>query len=115
MFMSPPGKTSLVAEIPCQPEDALWGADDKELDCLIRSHLIRIAWIEEKDILGSAVKRMRYGYPILETGTEKKVGQIRDFLHKFSNLKVSGRNGKFVYAWIHNMMSFGKEIVSDYL
>lgn len=113
--MSPPGKTSLVAEIPCQPQDELWGADDNELAGLVRSHLMRIGWIKEEEIMGSAVKRMRYAYPILETGTGETVRRISDFLHNFSNLKVSGRNGKFVYAWIHNMMSFGKEIISDYL
>ncbi len=113
--MSPPGKTSLVAEIPCQPEDTLWGADDNHLTGLIRSHLVRIGWIKESEIIGSAVKRMRYAYPVLEMGTGEKVRQIYDFLKTFSNLKVSGRNGKFVYAWIHNMMSFGKEIISDYL
>lgn len=112
--MSPPGKTSLVAEIPCQPEDALWGTDDNQLTFLIRSHLMRIGWIREEEIIGSAVKRMRYAYPILETGTGEKVRRIYDFLHNFNNLKVSGRNGKFVYAWIHDMMSFGKEIISDY-
>jgi protoporphyrinogen oxidase len=113
--MSPPGKTSLVAEIPCQPEDTLWGADDNQLTGLIRSHLIRIGWIKEEEIIDSVVKRMRYGYPILETGTEEKVRRIYDYLQNFSNLKVSGRNGKFVYAWIHNMMRLGKEIISDYL
>lgn len=61
------------------------------------------------------MKRMRYMYPILEIETGEKVRQIYDFPETFSNLKVSGRNGKFVYAWIHNMMSFGKEIISDYL
>ena len=113
--MSPSGKTSLVAEIPCQTEDALWHADDNQLTGLFRSHLLRIEWIREEEIIGSAVKRMRYAYPILEVGAEENVQRIHSFLQNFRNLKVSGRNGKFVYAWMHNMMRFGKEIVSDYL
>ena len=115
ILMSPPGKTSLIAEIPCQPEDALWSASDDSLTSQISSHLIHIGWIKESEIIGSEVKRMKYGYPILEIGTEEKVRQIYDFLNNFSNFKLSGRNGKFVYAWIHNMMTFGKEIISDCL
>jgi protoporphyrinogen oxidase len=112
--LSPPGKTSLVAEIPCQMEDESWVLEDYKLTELVRSQLIRISCIKEEEIIGASVGRISYGYPILEIGFEEKVRRIDAFLKSLSNLKVSGRNGRFVYAWIHDMMRFGKDIVDEY-
>ena len=113
-YMSPPGKTSLLVEIPCQPEDEFWRLPEENLIQLVRSPLIEIGWIKPEEIMGTATARVDYAYPILEMGFEDKVEEINNFLDDFSNLRRSGRNGKFVYAWIHDMMRFGKEIVEQY-
>jgi protoporphyrinogen oxidase len=115
IYMSPPGKTSLVAEIPCQQEDNSWSLGDDKLIQIIRSQLIQIGWIREEEIIDASVSRIAYGYPILEIGFEEKVQKIDTFLKGLSNLRVSGRNGKFIYAWVHNMMRSGKEIVEEYI
>jgi protoporphyrinogen oxidase len=112
--MSPRGKTALVAEIPCQPEDKRWNSEDDKLIQLIRSHLMQIGWINEEEIIDASVSRLDYAYPILELGFEEKVQKINAFLDGFSNLKITGRNGKFRYLWIHNMMKSGKEIIEEY-
>ncbi len=114
-YMSPPGKTSLVTEIPCQHEDKIWSLEDDKLIQLIRSQLIQIGWIRTEEIIDASVSKISYGYPILEIGFEEKVRKINTFLEGFSNLKLSGRNGKFIYAWIHNMIKFGKEIIDEYI
>jgi protoporphyrinogen oxidase len=113
--MSPPGKTSLVAEIPCQSGDSLWGLTDEELIRRVRSRLIEINLIKNDEVLDAAVRRMPYAYPVLEIGYEEIIGEINTFLERFDNLKLSGRNGKFVYSWIHDMMRFGKEIIEELL
>ncbi|MDY0040987.1 MAG: FAD-dependent oxidoreductase [Desulforhabdus sp.] len=109
--MSPPGKTSVVAEIPCQPEDSIWRANDADLIKMISEHLFRIGWIKKEEILDSAVQRLEYAYPILETSFEERVGKIIDYLSSFENLKLSGRNALFAYSWVHDMMRLGREIV----
>ena len=114
-YMSPPGKTSLVAEIPCQPEDKFWNMQDDALIQLIRSQLIQLGWVKREEVIDALVSRLSYAYPILEIGVEEKIQKIFNFLKSFNNLKISGRNGKFVYAWVHNMMRFGKEIIGDYI
>ena len=113
--MAPAGKTSLVAEIPCQPEDAFWSTlSDQELIDGVTKKLSAIGWIKPGTISGSAVYRVENAYPILETGYEQKVKRINEYLANFSNLNLSGRNGKFVYSWIHDMMRFGKTLIDKF-
>ena len=113
--MSPPGKTSLVVEIPCQREDDVWNMEDNMLVRLIQTRLVDdIGWMMEDEIIGTSVNRLDHAYPILEMGFEEKLREINAFLEGFNNLKLSGRNGKFVYSWIHNMMAFGRDIVEGY-
>ncbi len=113
--MSPRGKTSLVAEIPCQREDDVWNMGDDMLVRLVRTKLVDdIGWIRENEITGTSVNRLDHAYPILEMGFEEKLREINDYLRRFHNLKLSGRNGRFIYSWIHNMMVLGRDIVREY-
>jgi protoporphyrinogen oxidase len=113
--MAPSGKTSLVAEIPCQPEDDIWKEiPDQRLADSVIAKLIDIGWIKQETVLDSAVYRVENAYPILETGFELKVKQVNEYLAKFSNLNLSGRNGRFIYSWIHDMMRFGKTIIEKF-
>jgi len=114
-FMSPPGKTSLVVEIPCHREDKIWGMANDELAGLITNRLVDIGWIQPSEVMGNWCGRLNYAYPILELGFENKVAQIFDWLNRFDNLSLSGRNGKFAYTHLHDMMRFGKEIVEEQL
>ena len=110
-YMSPEGKTSLVVEIPCHMEDNVWSFDDQQLTSMVSKKLVEIGWITNDEILGSWCGRLNYAYPILELGFEDKVSQIFEWLDRFENLSLSGRNGKFAYTHLHDMMRFGKDIV----
>jgi protoporphyrinogen oxidase len=112
--MAPPDKTSLILEIPCNRDDDFWRMEDDLLIPKLRSRLIKIGWIKEPEILGTCVKRLDYAYPVLDIDHINNVEKIRDWLEGFDNLKLSGRNGRFVYAWIHDMMRFGKDIINEY-
>jgi len=112
--MSPAGKTSLVVEIPCQLDDAVWKMPDDRLILSVRSKLIQAGLMSKNEIIGSVVKRMPYAYPVLEIDFEEKLRPVRGFLNNFHNLSFSGRNGRFVYGHIHNMMKMGSEIVEEY-
>ena len=114
-LMAPSGKTSLVVEIPCHREDEIWGLDDTGLSNLVANKLIDIGWIQQNEIIDHWCGRLNYAYPILELGFEDKVAQIFDWLDRFENLSLSGRNGKFAYTHLHDMMRFGKEIVEEHL
>jgi protoporphyrinogen oxidase len=113
--MSPPGKTSLICEIPCQREDSIWNATDQEIIPLVIRQLSDLFRITEKQIIGTQVHRISHAYPVLRKGFEQTVNEMFQFLSKFKNLKFAGRGGKFTYTSIHNMMRFGKEIIDEYL
>jgi protoporphyrinogen oxidase len=109
--MSPPGKTSLVAEVPCQPEDPLWRADDGELIRMVSASLRAIGWVGENEIIGSAVHRISCAYPILAIGHEEALAGINGYLGRFRNLQLAGRNATFTYSWIHDMMEHGRAAI----
>ncbi len=113
--MAPTGRTSFVFEIPCYPRDNIWKADDESLMKQIRSHVLRLGWFREEEIEETLVKRFPFAYPILEVGFEEKVSRLTGCLRGLSNLESTGRNGRFVYSWIHDMMRFGKDLVDDHI
>ncbi|MBL4755823.1 MAG: FAD-dependent oxidoreductase [Flavobacteriales bacterium] len=115
VHMSPQGKTSLIAEIPCQNEDEVWNLKDGELIERITNQLCGIKWIKEREILGSTVYRVHYAYPVLEKGFEQKIEPIMGYLKRFKNLKISGRSGIFKYTHMHDMIGFGHTIIEEYL
>jgi protoporphyrinogen oxidase len=110
--MSPPGHTSLVAEIPCGTGDPAWSADDTHLVEITRRPLESIGWIREGDVVGSRVVRIPDAYPVLSLDFEHSLGPILRYLDGFSNLVLAGRNGRFEYGWIHDMMREGRSVAA---
>jgi len=113
--MSPPGKTSLCIEIPCFPDDELWKAEDKKLVQDISAHLVKLGWIRAEDIMDDQVIRLPWAYPVLEVGFERKTQRVRHYLESFCNLRLSGRNGRFLYAHLHDVIRFAKDIIEEFV
>jgi protoporphyrinogen oxidase len=112
-LMAPAGSTSLVAEIPCAQDDDVWRASDEDILELVRGRLEALQWLDSATILGQAVRRLPFAYPVMEAGYEKGVERVHRHLESLSNLRFSGRNGLFRYSWLHEMLRFGKDIVAD--
>ncbi len=113
LHMSPPGKTSLVAEIPCQTNDFLWNQPESALKQKVCSQLLQTGWFRPEHILDTHLVKIFHAYPVLELGFEEKVRTLLDYLQRFKNLRMTGRNGKFTYTSIHHMMTFGKELIDE--
>ena len=114
VHMSPQGKTSLVAEVPCNAKDEVWNLEKDELVKLVSRPLVKIGWIREEEIMDAWVGQVYDAYPVMETGYEEKVRRIDHFLRGFGNLKTTGRNGRFAYLSIHNILRAAKEIIKEY-
>ena len=111
--MAPPGKTSLLAEIPCHEDDELWRADDETVIDVVRAHVEAIGWVRPEEILGGAAHRLANAYPVLDTRCASAVEGISRYLAGFANLRMVGRSGRFVYGWIHDMIRMGVDTVAE--
>ena len=113
--MSPPGKTSLVAEIPCSPLEETWALSDDTLIHRAESELIRAGLVRKPDILGACVHRMPYAYPVPDTALQEHVEKLLHFAGTFGNLKLLGRCGTWQYLWMHDLMAKGRRLVDSYI
>ena len=112
LWMAPEGKTSLIAEIPCSAGDPVWSQSDPKLVEAVCAKYVEVGWIRRPEVVGSAVLRMRYAYPILEVGYEEKSEKMFGALGKFQNLGLVGRSAQFQYTHIHDLLRAGKDLVS---
>jgi protoporphyrinogen oxidase len=111
--MSPPGKTSLCAEIPCFPGSEQWDMTVKELIERVSLEFIKLGWIRKKDIIGTEITRLHQAYPVLEKGFEEKIHSLNSFLKSFENLRMTGRNGSFMYSHVHDLLKSGKDVIEE--
>ncbi len=110
--MSPANRTQLIAEIPCFKTDKVW--TEPELNTIkdVQKILEEKGLITKEEIIDAASQKLAYCYPILSLNSEAALRKIHNYLSNFSNLNISGRSGRFVYAWIHDMIRHSKELVN---
>jgi protoporphyrinogen oxidase len=112
--MAPAGQTSLVLEVPCDPGDTCWSMPDDEIARLVLSHLSPTGWVKPDDIIDTWVGRMEHAYPVVGVETGGTAVEILGYLEDFENLRISGRNGRFAYCSIHDIMRESSEIAERF-
>jgi protoporphyrinogen oxidase len=95
-MVADPAKIWIGAEYFCQESDDLWRLPDAEMAQFAARELDRIGILSEKDVLDSVVLRMPKTYPAY-FGTYHRFGEVRQFLDRFENLFLIGRNGMHRY------------------
>ncbi len=113
--MAPAGFTSLVAEIPCRKNDGIWAMGAQEAREMVAAPLQEAGFIDPSEIIAVSHRRLENAYPVLGAGMERDVAQLRDYLAGFRNLRLSGRNARFEYIWLHNVFRSGKEIIREFM
>ncbi|MFA5074621.1 MAG: NAD(P)/FAD-dependent oxidoreductase [Candidatus Babeliales bacterium] len=89
----------------CNQGDALWSMQDKDFINFAIFELCKIGFIEKEDVIDSVVIRMPKTYPAY-FGTYNNFNVIRNFVDKFENLFLIGRNGMHRYNNMdHSMLS----------
>lgn len=111
--MAPPGKTALVAEIPCDPGDATWKLPDAAVISLAREELARVGLLAPAEILGTRVHRMPWAYPVPEIGLLEDASELIRYAGRFGNLRLAGRCGTYRYLWMHEVMAQGRALIQD--
>jgi protoporphyrinogen oxidase len=106
-FNVPLGKTSLMLEIPCQFDDAVWRASDAEILERCLKDLYALGIDIEASLIDAFSTRARYAYPIYTHGFKAYRQQLYDVINGCHNLITCGRQGTFRYIFSDTAMEMG--------
>lgn len=111
--MAPPGKTSVVAEVP-------WSSDGPNLDrsavaARVESSLIEQGWFEASQVLGSARHELHNAYPVLSLDAIQALRRINTRLLGFENLAMVGRGASFEYLHLHDLVERAEELLDRWV
>jgi protoporphyrinogen oxidase len=113
-LVADPSNVWLGAEYYCREGDELWRKPDREVAQFAIEELTRIDIIEKNDVLDFTVARMRKTYPAY-FGAYSHFSEIREYLDKFENLFLIGRNGMHKYNNMDHSMLTAMTVVDNLL
>ncbi len=108
----PPGKTGICFEIPCDYNDNIWNMDDttlyeKTIDSACKENFIKKEWA-----IGYTVHHEKYAYPTYSLDYKKNLDIITNYLSKIDKLFTIGRQGRFRYINIDEVMLMGFDVAN---
>jgi protoporphyrinogen oxidase len=95
-MVADPNKTWIGLEYFCYQTDALWKMADEDLKKFAIAEVEKIGILRAKDVSDSHVVRVPKTYPAY-FGTYDRFHVIREFLDRYHNLYLVGRNGMHKY------------------
>ena len=97
-FMVPdPNRTCLGLEYFCFEGDDLWNMPDDQLIELAKKELESLGLVNKKEVEDGTVVRMPKAYPVYDSTYRKSLDVVRQFLNRFDNFQLVGRNGMHKY------------------
>lgn len=104
---APPGKTSLMLEVPCTEGDEVWTASDDALAERCLRDLDALGICVRNDVLGWFSTRAVHAYPVYSLDYRVHRRCLLGFLGRFQNLLTCGRQGAFRYLFMDAAMRMG--------
>jgi protoporphyrinogen oxidase len=95
-MVADPQKVWVGLEYFCNESDALWSRDDAALIALAKEEMERIGILKSSKVLDGCVLRIPKAYPAY-FGTYQRFEELRQWLLRFENLFLVGRNGMHKY------------------
>jgi protoporphyrinogen oxidase len=95
-LVAEPDRVWVGVEYFCREGDDLWRCSDQEMAHQAAAELDKIKIIDKNDVLDFTVERMPKTYPAY-FGAYARFGEVREFLDRFENLFLIGRNGMHKY------------------
>jgi protoporphyrinogen oxidase len=80
----------------CYESDEIWKKSDQDMAAFAQQELAKIGIIEMEDVLDFTVLRMPKSYPAY-FGSYSRFADVRNYLDRFQNLFLLGRNGMHKY------------------
>ncbi len=90
------GTVWLGLEYFCNQTDEIWKLPDDRMAAFAAEELSRIGIVEEGAVLDATVLRMEKTYPAY-FGTYDRFGEVREYVDRYENLYLIGRNGMHRY------------------
>jgi protoporphyrinogen oxidase len=91
-----PGTVWVGMEFFCNETDNFWKLPDAEISALAISELAKIGLANATDVLDSTVLRVEKTYPAY-FGAYDRFEEVKEYINKFPNLFLVGRNGMHKY------------------
>jgi protoporphyrinogen oxidase len=91
-----PGTVWLGLEYFCSKGDHIWNLGDEDVKKMAVEELIKMKLVQAEDVLDTTVRRMEKTYPSY-AGSYDKFHIIREWLNRYTNLFLVGRNGMHKY------------------
>lgn len=95
-MVADPSKIWVGLEYFCNETDSLWKLPDAEMIALASAELAKLGMIDAADVADGTVIRMEKTYPAY-FGSYSRFDEIRDYVDRFENLFLVGRNGMHKY------------------
>lgn len=105
--MSPQGKSSIMLEIPCNAHDKIWYMNEKELLDIVKKDLLKLNFDIEDKIVDYFSFKTEHAYTLMDINYNQHRDETIDYLNKFDNLTMCGRQGTFRYIFLDTAMETG--------
>lgn len=114
-LMSPKGKTALCLDITCFEGDDTWIKSNHSLvkECISSS--VKVGLIEEKEVEGSLVIRVKDAYPFYDLNYKNKLREVVEFIEKRGFIHCLGRTGIFRYNNSDGSIGMGIELAKKFI
>ena len=100
----PRNTTVLCAELPCQPNDEVWGLDETALGQLVMEDLAQAGIPIGCGVRQVVVKRLPQAYPLYPVGFEKAFNKLDVWVEGLSNILSFGRQGLYAHDNTHHAL-----------
>jgi protoporphyrinogen oxidase len=95
-MVADPSNVWLGLEYFCNSSDDIWKWSDERVVAMAKEELSRIGMVDTSEVLDATVLRMEKTYPAY-FGTYNRFSEIREYLERYDNLFLIGRNGMHRY------------------
>jgi protoporphyrinogen oxidase len=106
-FSAPPGKTSVMLEIPCSEGDTTWNMSDADLFSRCAADLKGLGVDIAGKTVGYFTTRALHSYPVYTMDYRSNRDKVIDYVRTIPDFVSTGRQGLFDYIFMDDAMLMG--------
>lgn len=91
------GTSAIGIEFYCDAGDEFWIKSDQELIDLAVAEMVKLGFMRKDEFSDAFVVRHPDAYPVYYLGYREGFARLREYLERFSNLRLIGRAGMYKY------------------